>query len=572
LSFAQVALSAALVVALVAAAVFALAARRERLARSADAGEIDALREDLRRLRLAAASAQKAEAASEAKSRFLATVSHEVRTPLNGILGMAGLLRSTGLDPEQASYVDAIDSSGAALATLIEEILDFSKIEAGKIEIASQPLELTALIDGVVELLATRAHAKGLDIAAYAPLSTPAFVIGDVARLRQILINLAGNAVKFTDIGGVGLTVTAQDGRLKFSVQDSGPGVPEDRRSAIFGEFEQGDSSTTTRYGGAGLGLAISRRLVERMGGELTYAPAPGGGSIFAFDIPLIASDEPARAPTPQLEGRRALVAAASRFEGPYLAQRLAETGAQVLGAPDAQTALDAMQCGRRFDVALIDCALGVETATKLAAAAKAAGARAYILFSPLERRALGDVGAAGFDGWLVKPVRQGAMLERLAERADDARAATAARTFDGGAEGVEILLAEDNEINARIALRQLERLGATVSHARDGVEALEFARAALRGERPAFDLILMDIRMPGLDGLEATRFLRVEEARAGKAPTRVAALTANAFDEDKQACRAAGFDDFLTKPLDLDALQRLVRESRAEARRQPAA
>lgn len=562
LVFSLFALAAALVLGW---AMLAVRVAQARAAQALDQG--DALRRDLKRLGAAAASAQKAEAASQAKSRFLATVSHEVRTPLNGILGMAGLLRGTRLDAEQASYVEAIETSGRALATLIDEILDFSRIEAGKLELSVAPFDLAAAADGVVELLAPRAQAKGLDIAAHLAPSVPARIVGDAARIRQILINLAGNAVKFTEAGGVGLSARVEDERLVFTVEDSGPGVAENRRAAIFGEFEQGDDSATTRYGGAGLGLAISRRLARLMGGDIAYAPRPEGGSIFTFWLPLTrAEDEAAPAATPRLDGKRALVAAASAFEAPYLAQKLSDVGAGVVGAGDAATAMSALSCGRRFDLALIDCALGVEPARALAAAARAAGASPIVLFSPFERRALGDVAASGFDGWLVKPVRQRALFARLSEAPAPSKPAAAQAAPETDASGARVLLAEDNEINARIVIRMIERLGAQVAHAHDGLEALDLARAALRGERAPFDLILMDVRMPGLDGLEATRILRVEEARAGVAPTRIVALTANAFEEDRQAARAAGLDDFMTKPIDAAQLAALLTQAAAHA------
>jgi signal transduction histidine kinase/DNA-binding response OmpR family regulator len=520
-----IALSALAVALIFGWASLAVRVARARADRAQD--EAERLRRDLRKLDAAAASAQKAEAASQAKSRFLATVSHEVRTPLNGILGMAGLLRGAGLDAEQTSYVDAIETSGRALATLIDEILDFSRIEAGRLELSPAPFDLAADADGVVELLAPRAQARGLDIAAHFAPDMPARIVGDGARIRQILINLAGNAVKFTESGGVGLCARIEGETLVFEVEDSGPGVPENRRAAIFGEFEQGDDSATTRYGGAGLGLAISRRLARLMGGDISYAPRPEGGSLFTFSLPLRRAEGEAHT-RPNLAGKRALVG------------------------------------GRRFDIALIDCALGVENACALAGPARAAGAGPLVLFSPFERRALGDVAAAGFDGWLVKPVRQRALFARL-EEAPAPRQAAPAPLPETPAGAARVLLAEDNEINARIVVRMMERLGAQVVHAHDGLEALDHARAALRGETPRFDLILMDVRMPGLDGLEATRILRVEEARAGMAPTRIVALTANAFEEDRQAARSAGLDDFMTKPVDAGALAAMLRQA-AEA------
>jgi signal transduction histidine kinase/CheY-like chemotaxis protein len=552
---------------IVLALVVAWAALAIRIARAREGQarvESDTLRRELTRLGAAAASAQKAEAASQAKSRFLATVSHEVRTPLNGILGMAGLLRATPLDAEQTSYLEAIETSGRALATLIDEILDFSRIEAGRLEIVAAPFDLAAAIDGVVELLAPRAQAKALDIAAHLAPDVPTRIVGDAARIRQILINLAGNAVKFAERGGVGLSASVEGGLLRFRVEDTGPGVPEARRAAIFGEFEQGDDSATTRYGGAGLGLAISQRLARLMGGDIAYAPRPEGGSIFTFQMPLEPAADAAPLAAPKLEGRNALVAAPSCFEAPYLARKLAEAGAQVTGCSDARTAFDGLTCGRRFDLALIDCALGVDEARRLAAAARGAGATPLALFSPFERRALGDVAAAGFDGWLVKPVRQRALFARLSDAPQPCRPTVAPASPEPGTAAARVLLAEDNEINARIVVRMLQRLGAEVAHARDGLEALDLARAAMRGERAGFDLILMDVRMPGLDGLEATRILRVEEARAGVAPARIVALTANAFEEDRRAAREAGLDDFMIKPIDAEALAGLVRQAAA--------
>lgn len=229
---------------------------------------LESLRDEVWELKAAEAARERAEAASEAKSRFIATVSHEIRTPLNGLLGMAELLASTSLNAEQGTYVEAIRSSGAALASLIDEILDFSKIEAGKLELAREPFDLAGLVEGVVELLAPRAQGKGLDIASFIAADLPTRVVGDAARLRQVLLNLAGNAVKFTSAGGVGLRVTKSEDKLEFAVIDTGPGIPEQGRQAIFAEFEQGDGSTTRRHEGTGLGLAISQRLAEAMGGS----------------------------------------------------------------------------------------------------------------------------------------------------------------------------------------------------------------------------------------------------------------------------------------------------------------
>ena len=293
--------------------------------------EVDRLGDEIWELREASAARERAEAANEAKTRFLANVSHEVRTPLNGILGMAELLTGTPLDAEQKTYVAAIRSSGSALASLIEEILDFSKIEAGKVEIAAESFDVVALVEGVAELLAPRAQGKSLEIASTAATNVPRKVVGDPARLRQILLNLAGNAIKFTQEGGVGLRVNRGPGDTRCALRwaDTGPGIAAARRAAIFEEFEQADPAQLE--GGTGLGLAISKRLAERMGGALALAPGEGGGTTFVVTLPLaadpLADAEPV--PAPQLAACLALVVADSPFEAPFLVERLGEAGRQ---------------------------------------------------------------------------------------------------------------------------------------------------------------------------------------------------------------------------------------------------
>ena len=374
--------------------------------------EIDRLRDEIWELREASAARDRAEAANEAKSRFLANVSHEVRTPLNGILGMAELLSGTSLDAEQRTYVAAIRSSGSALASLIDEILDFSKIEAGKVELSSETFDVVRLVEGVIELLAPRAQGKNLEIAATVAADVPRCVTGDPVRLRQVLLNLAGNAVKFTTEGGLGLRVTVADRAaaiLRFDVEDTGPGVPAERRAAIFEDFEQADSSTTRLHGGTGLGLAISKRLAERMGGSLALADAGSGrGSRFSMLLPLPTAGSSAATDVPPIRGRTALIVADSPFEAPFLAERLAEAGVAVTTLSNVEAARTRLRTGSRFDIVVVDCALGEAAACSLGDTARRAGAgQTIVLFSPYERRAFGQTSAHGFDGWLVKPVRR---------------------------------------------------------------------------------------------------------------------------------------------------------------------
>jgi signal transduction histidine kinase/DNA-binding response OmpR family regulator len=555
---------------------FVLAWRERRFAQYQR--QIETLRDELWELKEQASARERAEAASEAKSRFLATVSHEVRTPLNGILGLADLLQDTGLNAEQSSYVEAIRTSGTALASLIAEILDFSTIEAGRLTLVKERFDLFRLVEGVVELLAPRAQGKGLEIAASIAESVPQWVIGDPARLRQVLINLAGNGVKFTDSGGIGVSVSCSSiDQIDIAVADTGPGVPEARRAAIFEDFEQADGSPTRRHEGTGLGLAISKRIVERMGGTLSFDCPPSGGSIFRLSVPLpvcsgaveprsgepccdapaldeTRSGQPALPLPAILRGQSALIVAESPFEAPFLGARLREAGAAVVLVTNVADARD--QLGRHPDILIVDCAIGEDAAHHLGDAARAAGVRLrLVLFSPFERRAIGHETVKGFDGWLVKPVRRSSLFARLGDRPATHSEETALPIAAPVPTGLRILLAEDNEINALLARKALARLGAEVVHARDGIAVLKLAQAGWQPDQKGFDVILMDIRMPGLDGREVTRRIRRAERETGVARTRIIALTANAFDEDRQACLAAGVDEFLTKPVDLARL-----------------